>query len=80
MENIYPTPEPSVFLGYLTNVNVSVPIKPKGVKCPDINFTSLRNEPGFPNPPEKPLDFPNVEPAILIELRRQINERYYDFR
>jgi hypothetical protein len=65
----YPTPEPSVHFG-----DISLPVRPEGVKMMESAFAIHTKEliPDLPTP----LD---IEPAVLSEIERQQNERFFDY-
>jgi hypothetical protein len=68
---IYPTPDPSV-ANFLTSVDVCLPVKSEGVRTAS-SFASI--DEAFPDLP----DFPDIEPAIIHELKRQQEESFFDF-
>lgn len=65
----YQTPPASVFLANSSNL----PVKSEGVDEPNLPTEETRYE--FPDLP----DSFQIEPAILDELKRQQNERFFDF-
>jgi hypothetical protein len=72
---MYPTPDASIC--YLQNTDISVPVSSEGVMKVDANFITAdlafgENDLGLPDPPD-------IEPAIIQELKRQQEERFFDF-
>jgi hypothetical protein len=65
----YPTPAPS--LHYLDNATLSLPVKSEGV----VQGTALMTSEDYQYKP----DLPDIEPAIIDEIHRQKEERFYDF-
>ena len=70
---IYPTPPPSV--SYLSNTDISLPVRPEGVRAGESTFAMFPAE----KIPDLP-DLPDIEPAIIEEIYRQRNQRFFDFR
>ncbi|TMC14028.1 MAG: hypothetical protein E6J34_24090, partial [Chloroflexi bacterium] len=72
----YPTPDPSVVSNFLTNIDICLPVKSEGVSKVDMatSFATSIDE-ALPDLPA----FPDVEPAVLYELKRQQEERFFDF-
>ena len=64
----YPTPPPSVH--YLDNSNLSLPVKSEGV----VRGTTFVTGEEYSN-----TDLPDIEPAIIHEIQRQREERFFDF-
>lgn len=72
-ESIYPTPDPSVISNFLMNTDIGLPVKSEGVDTP-MSFAVSADE-VFPDLP----DLPDIEPAIIHELKRRQEERFFDF-
>ena len=63
---IYPTPNLSLISNFLTNTDISLPVKSEGVRKVDTSFAVSTDE-VFSDLP----DLPDIEPAIIYELKRQ---------
>ena len=69
---IYPTPPPSA--SYLSNIDVSLPVKSEGVKDGKSLFATFQKE----KVPDLP-DLPDIEPAVIDQILQQRNQRFFDF-
>jgi hypothetical protein len=65
----YPTPPPSVH--YLDNATLSLPVKSEGV----VRGTAFATNKEYLHE----TDLPDIEPAIIHEIQRQTEERFFDF-
>src|SRR5438045_9720639 len=70
---VYLTPDLSAVSNFLADTNICLPIKSEGVRAvtsfamsTDEMFTDLS-------------DFPDIEPAVIHELKRQQEDRFFDF-
>jgi hypothetical protein len=70
---IYSTPPPSTY--YLSNADVSLPVKSEGVKVARSLFSVFPTEkvPDLPDPPD-------IEPAIIDQIKQQQDHRFFNFR
>ena len=67
-KSTYPTPPPSVHL-----TDISVPVKSEGVKKIESTF-AIQPDESIPDLPS-----PDIEPALIDEIKRQQTERFYDY-
>jgi hypothetical protein len=70
---IYPTPPPSI--SYLSNTNISLPVRSEGVRSGKSVFAMFPKENDVPDLP----DPPDIEPAIIHEIQQQRSDRLIDF-
>src|SRR6266436_2742762 len=69
----YPTPEPTIESSFLTWLDLTMPVRPEGVKlAANLAVLPDRIIPDLP-------DIPDYEPAVIDEIRRQNEDRFYDF-
>ena len=68
-ESGYPTPPPSIHI-----TDISVPVRSEGVRMIESTFAIQQDEtiPDLPSPPD-------IEPALIDEMKRQQTERFYDY-
>jgi hypothetical protein len=70
----YPTPDPSV-MNLLTSIDISLPVKSEGVRPTSFATSFAVSTEMLADLP----DIPDIEPAIIHELERQQQERFFDF-
>ena len=61
---IYPTPDPLILFNFFINIDITLPIRSKGVNIV-MSFVILIDE-AFPDLS----DLPDIEPMIIDELKR----------
>jgi hypothetical protein len=72
-ESIYPTPDPTPdpSISYLSNTDICLPVRSEGVESGKSIFVMF--------PVEKVPDLPDIEPAIIAEIKQQQNDIFFDF-
>jgi hypothetical protein len=70
---VYPTPDPTVVSTFLSNADICLPVKSEGVRAATSFAVSIDET--FPDLP----DLPDIEPAVIHELKRQQEDRFFDF-
>jgi hypothetical protein len=73
-ESIYPTPDPTPgpSISYLSNTDICLPVRSEGVESGKSTFAMF--------PMEKVPDLPDIESAIIDEIKQQQNDKFFDFR
>ena len=70
---VYLTPDPSVVSNFLVDTDICLPIKSEGVRA--VTSFAMSTDEMFPDLP----DFPDIEPAVIHELKCQWEDRFFDF-
>lgn len=68
LKSAYPTPPPSIH-----HFDISVPVRSEGVKMMESTFAIQ------PDKSISDLPNPDIEPALIDEIKRQQTERFYDY-
>ena len=71
---VYPTPDLSVVSNFLADTDICLPIKSEGVRA--VTSFAMSTDETFTDPS----DFPDIEPAVIHELKHQQEDRFFDFR
>jgi hypothetical protein len=70
-ELIYPNSTPDLSISYLSNTDICFSVRSEGVESGKSIFAMF--------PMEKDPDLPDIEPAIIAEIKQQQNDRFFDF-